>query len=341
MAEKSQIVKTVKKVTPCVISITVSKYLPIYENPFKSDPLGFEDFFAVPKRKKKIKVGGGSGFIVDKSGIVLSNRHVVIDPDADYVAVLDNGEKAKVKVLARDSINDIAILRINKKNLPTLKLGDSSNLDLGQTAIAIGNTLGTFQNTISRGVVSGLSRKIKAVNIQEKSIQSLKGLIQTDAAINPGNSGGPLVDIKGEVIGINAATVSGAENVGFAIPVNAAKKDLEDLKQYGKIRQPFLGIRYIPICKEIKQKYSLPVSYGVLILPEQVPGGRAVIANSPAEKAGLRTADIILKIKNKKVTDKNPFEDILQECKVGEEIVLNVFRNNKEILLMAILADKK
>lgn len=341
MTEKSQAVKTVKKVTPCVISITVSKYLPVYENPFKSDPLGFEDFFAVPKKKKKVEIGGGSGFIVDKSGIVLSNRHVVIDPDADYVAVLDNGEKADVKVLARDSINDIAILKINKKNLPTLKLGNSSKLDLGQTAIAIGNTLGTFQNTVSRGVVSGLSRKIKAVNIKEKKIQRLKGLIQTDAAINPGNSGGPLVNIKGEVVGINAATVSGAENVGFAIPINAAKKDLKDLKKYGKIRQPFLGIRYIAICEEIKEKYNLPIGYGVLILPEQVPNGKAIIANSPAEKAGLKIADIILRIKNKKITTKDTFEDILQECKIGEEVILNVFRKDKEISLKATLADKK
>ena len=152
MPEKSQAINTIKKALPAVVSITISKYLTVFESPFGPTPFGFDEFFAVPKGKKKIKVGGGSGFIVDKSGIILTNRHVVIDPQAEYIVVLSDGRKFKAEILARDQINDIAIVKINEKNLPILELGNSSNLELGQTAIAIGNTLGTFQNTVSVGV---------------------------------------------------------------------------------------------------------------------------------------------------------------------------------------------
>jgi serine protease Do len=342
MIRQNQIVKTVRKTIPAVVTITVSKYLPIYENPFKEDPFGFDEFFATPKKKRKVEMSGGSGFIVDKSGIIITNRHVVLDHKAEYVAVIDEKKKAKVKVLARDPINDIAIVKIeNDKDLPVLKLGDSDKVNLGETVIATGNTLGTFQNTISVGVISGLSRRIEALDVIEKKTQNLKGLIQTDAAINPGNSGGPLTDINGKVIGINAAMVFGAENIGFAIPINAAKKGLDDLKKYGKIRQPFLGIRYIPICEEIKEKYKLSANHGILVIREQIPEGKAVIPNSPAHQAGIREADIILKIKDKKIDEKNTFEDILNECEVGENIILKILRKNKEIEIKTTLADKK
>ena len=342
MADDSKIVKSIKKVLPAVVSITISKYLTVFENPFRPNPFGFGEFFAVPKgKKKKVKVGGGSGFIADKSGIILTNRHVVIDPKAEYVVVLNNKKKFKAKVLARDQINDIAIIKIDEKNLPTLELGDSSKLNLGQTAIAIGNTLGTFRDTVSSGVVSGLSREIKAVDIIAKKTQNLKGLIQTDAAINPGNSGGPLINAEGKVIGINAAMVFGAENIGFAIPVNAAKKDLSDLKKYGKIRQPFLGLRYIPISKKLQQEFNLPVNCGALVISEEIPEGEAVVPGGPAEKAGIKEADIVLEVQKRKVTLKNPLQDILQEFKVGDKIELKILRNKAEILLKAILADKK
>ena len=341
MEEQSKVIKTIKKVIPAVVSITISKYLTVFENPFKPDPFGFEEMFAVPKGKKKVKIGGGSGFIADSSGIILTNRHVVIDPQAEYIVVLNDKRKFKAKVMARDKINDIAIIKIKEDNLPTLDLGDSSRVELGQTVIAIGNTLGNFENTVSVGVVSGLSRKIKAIDVLEKKTQSLKGLIQTDAAINPGNSGGPLVDINGKVIGINCAMVFGAENVGFTIPVNTAKKDLDDLKKYGKIRQPFLGLRYISVSKKIQREFNLPVKCGALVISEEIPGGEAVVPDGPAEKAGIKEADIILEIQNKKINLKNPLQDILQEFKVGDEIKLKILRSKKEIFLKAILTDKK
>jgi len=341
MAEESQNVQIIRNVLPTVVSIIISKYLPVYENPFGLGPPGFEDFFAVPKGKKKVKVGGGSGFIVDRSGVILTNRHVVIDPQAEYTVILNDGRKFKANVMARDPINDIAIIKINMERLPILKLGDSSRVDLGQNVIAIGNTLGTFRNTVSVGIISGLSRSIKAIDTIEKKTQNLKGLIQTDAAINPGNSGGPLIDADSKAIGINCAVVLGAENVGFTIPINAAKKDLDDLKKYGKIRQPFLGLRYIPINKKFQRKFSLPVEQGALVISEEIPGGEAVIPGGPADKAGLREADIVLAIQGKKVTKENSIQDILQELNIGTEIELDILRRGRGITLKTILEDRK
>lgn len=345
MPEKSKKIETIKKVLPAVVSITVSKYLdmpikPFGDDVFSQNPFGFDGHLETPKEKKKVKIGGGSGFIANKSGIIFTNRHVVIDPEAEYIVILNNGKKYKAEILTRNPINDIAIIKINEKNLPVVELGDSSNLELGQTTIAIGNTLGAFKNTVSVGVVSGLSRNIQAVDAIEQSTQSLKGLIQTDAAINPGNSGGPLVDIDGKIIGISCAMVFGAENIGFAIPVNTAKKDFEELKKYGKIRQPFLGLRYVPVNKKLQQECSLPVNYGALVVSEGFPGGEAITKGSPAEKAGIQELDIVLEIQNKKINMKNPLQEILQEFKVGNTVALKILRKGKEIILPTILTDK-
>ena len=331
--EQTTIVKIIKKVLPAVASITISKYLTVFEKPFGPSPFRFEEFFMIPRGRKKIKVGGGSGFIVDSSGIILTNRHVVEDPHAEYIVTLNEEKKYRTEILAKDPINDVAILKIDaKKNLPIIELGDSSKLELGQTTIAIGNILGTFRNTVSVGVVSGLSRQITAVSGLDHQIQRLKGLIQTDAAINPGNSGGPLIDTEGKVIGINAAMVFGAENVGFALPINTAKKCLEDLKKFGKIRYPFLGIRYILLNKELQERYNLPLGQGALVVSEPMPEAEAVVPGGPADKAGLEEKDIILEIEKEKVSVKNPLEDILQKFQIGQIVNLKVLRNKKEIV---------
>lgn len=343
-SQETQIISTVKKILPTVVSITVSKHLTVFEKPFFSQKRikGSGSFFAVPKGTKKVKVGGGSGFIVDPSGIILTNRHVVEDPSAEYVVVLNNNkEKYKAEILARDRINDVAVIKIDTQNLPTLKLGDSSDLKLGQTVIAIGNTLGLFQNTVSRGVISGLSRHITAVDAKRKTTKRLKDLIQTDAAVNPGNSGGPLVDTKGKVLGINAAMVHGAENVGFALPINSAKKDLKEVRKHGRILRPFLGIRYVLINKRMKQHYNLPVKQGALIVSEPVPEGEAVVPGSPAGKAGLKEGDIITQIGDKEITSHNPLMDCLHQCKVGEKVKIKILRKNIEKTVKVTLAEKK
>ena len=326
---------------PAVVSITISRYLDFSESP--SGIFGPGESWGRPQRKK-VKMGGGSGFIINSSGIILTNRHVMEDPRAEYIVVLPSGEKLKPEILAKDPLNDVAILKIGKSGLPAVELGDSAHLELGQEVVAIGNALGLFQNTVSTGVVSGLSREIKAQSDITQERTRLRGLIQTDAAINPGNSGGPLIDIEGKVIGINAAMIFGAENIGFALPINNAKKDLQDLKKYGRIRQPFLGVRYLPITEELKKEFNLPIDFGALVISEpDISRGieTAVVPGSPAARAGIREADIILEIGNKKITLEEPLEDTLQKFKIGQILFLKIFRHGRERTLKLILGEKK
>lgn len=341
MPEKSPIIEVAKKVCPAVITIVITRDLPKIEG-FYFFPFG-DQRFIIPKFNKKrerTKIGGGSGFIVSPDGYIITSSHVVADPKADYTIIFEPKKKYLAKVISRDPINDIAILKIKAKNLPCLELGDSEKIELGQTVIAIGNALGEFHDTISTGVISGLSRYITAYSGLTRQAARLRGLIQTDAAINPGNSGGPLVDIEGKAIGINTAMVMGAQNIGFAIPINYAKKDLEEVKKYGKIRRPFLGVRYVLLDKMIAEKNKLPVDYGALIVRETL-GESAVVKGSGADKAGLKEYDIILECNGEKITMKNPLANILQKLKIGEEIKLKVLRERKKITLKAKLEEKK
>lgn len=331
MSESSKIVRIIKKVLPAVVTITVSKKI----NPF-SPQLHQDFYFPIYEKKGEVKIGGGSGFFVKENGIILTNRHVLIN-EGEYTIITSDEKEYKGEIIGKDLINDIAILKIEGENFPYLKLGDSSKLELGETVIAIGNSLGLFKNTVSVGVISGLSREITAISKKESVV--LRGLIQTDAAINPGNSGGPLVNLKGEVIGINCAMVLGAENIGFALPINPAKKDLEDLEKYGRIRKPFLGIRYVLIDKEIQKRFKLPVNKGALIVPGFKEKG--VIPNSPGEKAGLKEGDIILEIENKEVSKNNDLIDIIQNLQIGKELKIKILREGKERKLNITLEEKK
>jgi len=342
MTEKSPIIDIAKKVCPAVITIVISRDLPKIEG-FYFFPYGGQQF-VVPKvegnKKEKTKIGGGSGFIVSSDGYIITSNHVVAERDADYSVIYEPTKTYPAKVISRDPISDVAILKIQVKDFPYLELGDSDKIELGETVIAVGNALGEFHDTVSTGVVSGLSRYITAFSGLSRQAEMLRGLIQTDAAINPGNSGGPLVNIEGKVIGINTAMVMGAQNIGFAIPINYAKKDLEEVKKYGRIKRPFLGVKYILLSKEISQKDKLPVDYGALIVRETL-GESAIIPNGAAEKAGLKEFDIILECQGEKITEENPLSLILQKCKVDEEISLKVLRAGKEINLKVKLEEKK
>lgn len=340
MIPKSPIVEVAKKVCPAVITIVVTKDLPKIEG-FYYFPFGGEEFLLpkFKKEKEKTKIGGGSGFLVSEDGYILTCHHVVSDPEADYTVILDPKHKFKAKVLARDPLIDIAVIKIEGKKFPYLELGDSNKVELGETVIAVGNPLGEFEDTVSAGIISGLSRKITAYGGMPFKTMSLRGLIQTDAAINPGNSGGPLVNMEAKAIGINTAMVMGAENIGFAIPINYAKAVLEEVRKFGKIQRPFLGIRYIILNKEISRIQKLPVDYGALILRESL-GEPAVIKGSAAEEAGLKEYDIILEIDGEKITEENTIADVLQKHKVGDEITLKVLREGKEINLKTKLKEK-
>jgi len=340
MSEKSPIVEIAKKVCPAVITIVISKDLPKIEG-FYSFPFGGQEFIfpKLKKGKEKTKIGGGSGFIVSPDGYVITCNHVVGDPEADYAVILDPKHKYPAKILAKDPLVDIAVLKIDEKNLPYLELGDSGKIELGETVVAIGNPLGEFEDTLSAGIVSGLSRKITAYSGLPLKATSLRGLIQTDAAINPGNSGGPLVNIGAEAIGVNTAMVMGAQNIGFAIPINYAGKIFEEVKKYGKILRPFLGVRYVILNQEISKANKLPVDYGALVVRENL-GEPAVVKESSADKAGIKEYDIILEIDGEKITEENPLADFLSRHKIGDEINFKVLREEKEIILKVKLEEK-
>lgn len=342
------VVKAVESASPAVISIIISKDLPVIEqcpyNPFSDLPPEFQQFFGqqfefsqpCQKGTKKQEVGGGSGFIISSDGLIVTNKHVVFDEKAEYTVLTNEGKKYSAKVLARDPNKDLAIIKISASNLPIVHLGDSSSLKLGQTAIAIGNALGEFRNTVSVGVISGLARSIVASGggLSEK----IEGLIQTDAAINAGNSGGPLLSLKGEVIGINVAMVSGAQNIGFAIPINQVKKAIESVQRSGRIINPYLGVRYIPVTPELAKKEKLTFDYGALVRGNEA--GPAVIKNSPAEKAGLEAEDVILELNGEKITPEVPLTQLIQKYNVGDAVALKILRSGKEMTISVKLEER-
>ncbi len=240
IGNEAQIINAVKIASPAVVAITISKNVPIIEqcpyNPFSNLPPEFQQFFGpnvqfyqpCQKGTKLQEVGGGSGFIISGDGVILTNKHVVADTAAEYTVFTNDGKKYSAKVLTRDPDIDIAVIKITASNLPTIKLGNSDLIQVGQTAIAIGNALGEFRNTVNVGIVSGLSRDITASG-GGGLIEKIYNVIQTDASINSGNSGGPLLNLRGEIIGINTAIAQNAQSIGFAIPVNQVKKIVSNI----------------------------------------------------------------------------------------------------------------
>ncbi len=346
-SQEEAIIKVVKEASPAVVSVIITKDIPklklYFEEPFKE----FEEFFGIPFEFKipkwkeegyeKQEIGGGTAFFVSEDGILLTNAHVVSDKSADYTVLTNDGKKYPAKVLARDTIRDLAILKVEGGPFPTLKLGDSDKLQIGQTVIAIGNALGEFRNTVSVGVISGLGRKVTASG--GGVIETLEDVIQTDAAINRGNSGGPLLNLKGEVIGVNFATAVGAENIGFAIPINQAKRDIEQFKTKGKISFPFLGVRYVIITDQIQKEKNLPVNYGAWIVKGE-GGEPAIFPGSSAEKAGLREGDIILEFNGEKITTENSLAKIIMKYNPGDKVTLKVLRNGQEKIFEVILGER-
>ena len=289
---------------------------------------------------QKQEIGGGTGFIVSEKGLILTNKHVVEDEEAEYTVLMNDGNKLSAKVLARDPVNDIAVLKIEGNNLPVVKLGNSDSMKIGQSVIAIGNALGEFRNTVSSGIVSGLQRSITASSGFGQS-ETLEGVIQTDAAINQGNSGGPLLNLRGEVIGINVAIIQGAQNIGFSLPINLAKKDLEQVEKSGKISYPYLGVRYIPVNPDLAKKNNLSVDYGALVARGETQEDLAVVPGSPADKAGIAENDIILEVNGIKINEKNSLSDLIQKYNAGDTVDLKVLHKGEEKYMKAVLEERK
>jgi len=287
----------------------------------------------------------GTGFIISQSGIIVTNRHVVPSGTTSVSVTLSDGTTFdNVSVIGRtnsSSSQDIAFLKINSlngKNLIPVTLGDSSQVQVGDRVIAIGNALGQFQNTVTTGIISGHGRDVTAGDQSGLSnAESLTDLFQTDAAINEGNSGGPLVNINGEVIGINTAVASGAQNIGFAQPVNDLKALITSVLNSGELRQPYLGVRYISLTNDLAHEFNLKVNRGAYVVsgdtdPSVVPG-------SPAEKAGLKDHDVITRIDDISIDDKNSLSSALSKHKVGDIVNLTVVRDGKTIHLKASLGN--
>jgi len=347
---ENAVVGAVEKADPAVVSIVVSKDLPVIENcpadPFSGIPQEFRQYFEFPdgffskpcqKGTVKKEVGGGSGFIVTSDGLIITNKHVVYDEGADYTVLTNDGKKLKAKVLAQDPVIDLAVLKVSESGLSVVSLGDSDKVKLGQTAIAIGNALGEFRNTVSVGVVSGLSRTITASN-RRGSSETIEGVFQTDAAINSGNSGGPLLNLKGEVIGINVATASGAQNIGFAIPINMAKKSIESVKISGKISVPYIGVRYIIVDDQVASENNLPFNYGAWIKGN---GETAVLSGAPADNAGVKEGDLILEVGGEKINENNSLASLVRKHEVGERVGIKISREAKILYLYPVLGGRE
>jgi len=335
------IIDAVKEASPSVVSIIISKNVTIYEeelvNPFGFDIPGFN--IQIPQQIEKGKelreVGSGSGFIVSSDGLVLTNKHVVLDDNAQYTVVTTDNKKYPAKILAKDPVQDLAVIKIQAEGeiFPAIKLGNSDGVQVGQGVIAIGNALGKFR------VVSGLGRTISASDQVGSFTETLENIIQTDAAINQGNSGGPLLNLKGEVIGINTAMAQGAQTIGFAIPINIAKKDIDQVVATNKIVYPFLGVRYVLVDEQIKREYGLSIDRGAYLLKSD-DGQAAVTPNSAAEKAGLKNGDIILEINGEVITQDNSMAKIIQKYNPGDAVKLKVLRGGGEIEVEVVLGER-
>ncbi|HPP18920.1 MAG TPA: trypsin-like peptidase domain-containing protein [Candidatus Dojkabacteria bacterium] len=309
--DENVVINVVKQSTPSVVSIAISQ--------------------VTLKRGQGLvdEVSNiGTGFVVDPNGIIVTNQHVVSDTTAKYKVITSDGVEYETVEILRDDGNDVALLKIDAKNLKALKLGDSDNLAVGQTVIAIGTPLGEYAGSVTTGVISGLGRSVTASSGWFGSTTKVyENVIQTDAAVNPGNSGGPLINTQGEVIGINFATTANADNISFALPINIVKQRLEEYRTYGKFIKPYIGISYQMI-SEYEALYYTDVVAGALVMN--------VDPNGPAAKADIKRGDIITKVNEKELEQSLAYE--IQSHKVGEEITLEVWREGKTFTVKVTLA---
>lgn len=322
-ANEESIAAVAKSVSPSVVSIITSssQLSPLYNRTIEQE-------------------GAGTGMIVSSNGYVLTNKHVVEGADTVSIILRDGTTYKNVQVLGTDPLNDVAFLKIkNVNDLPAVTLGDSKTVRIGQTVVAIGNALGQYQNTVTSGIISGTGRPVVASTDGTASgSESLNDLIQTDAAINSGNSGGPLLNLKGQVIGINTAIAQDAQGIGFAIPIGATKGILQHVIKTGKVERAYLGVQYVSITPEIREQYDLPVSKGDYIFAQQ---GNSVQSGGPADKAGVKNRDIITQVNGHKVGEVASVSSLVSEYEPGDKVNLTVLRGGKTIKLTATLGTYK
>lgn len=307
----------VERVMPSVVSIDILSKEEELEDPFGDRWIN---------ARGREQIGGGSGFFVSADGLIVTNRHVLGEEEVEYEVVTSDGRVYPATVLARDSVLDLAVLKIDGSNFPALELGDSDNVRPGQSVIAIGNTLAEFQNSVTMGIVSGINRRLWAGD-DEASAEILEEAIQTDAAINLGNSGGPLIDLNGHVIGINTA-VGDAQSLGFALPANAVRRAVDSVREFGRIVRPWIGVRYDMIDE------GALIAEGTRSEPGVIPG-------SPAAKAGLKPGDIIASFDGEVLDVDHPLSGRLAKRNPGDVVVLEVKRGEAELEIRLTLGDRE
>ncbi|MFA6170948.1 MAG: trypsin-like peptidase domain-containing protein [Patescibacteria group bacterium] len=313
-------IRAINKVKPAVVSVIIYN---------KEDDI-------------RVKKGSGTGFIISSDGLIITNKHVAAvasEKTSEYRIILASGKEYYAQFIGKDPLNDLAILKIFDKNLPYIEMGDSDKLVEGMTVIAIGNTLGLYQNTVTKGIVSGLGRSVAASD-KNGQAELLDNVIQSDADINPGNSGGPLIDLSGKVVGINTAIDQDGQGVSFAIPINDARPVITSVKERGRIVRARLGVHYTMLTPEIAKDKKLGRDKGAWIIAGE-NGSPAILADSPAEKAGLQAGDIVYEVNGIKIEGGKTLQSITQRYKPGNKIGLKILRGGKSIVINVVLDEFK
>jgi len=330
-----------KNVGPSVVSVNVTTEV---QSSDQSDPYSYL-FGGGSSDSGQTEEAAGTGIILTKDGLIMTNRHVVPAGTTNVSVTMSDGTVFdNVKVLGRTASNsslDVAFLQIQDtkgKSLTPVTLGDSSKMSVGDQVVAIGNALGQFQNTVTSGIISGFGRSVQASASDGSSSENLDNLFQTDAAINEGNSGGPLVDLDGEVIGMNTAVASDSQSIGFAIPINDLKGLISSVEQTGQLQQPYMGVMYVPITSDVANQYSLSTKQGAYIpTVAQNDGQATVIQGSPADKAGVQPGDIITKIDGTAINQNTSITSMLSKHRVGDTVTLTIVRGSKTITVKVTL----
>lgn len=317
--EESVVINVVEKATPSVVTVSINKdvitggSMDIFRQLF--------GFYDIGERQiENIQKDIGTGFIISSDGLIVTNKHVVSDTQAKYKVIVGKDETVEVVDIYRDPVNDLAILKVNRTGLTPVEMGDSDQLKVGQTVVAIGTALGEFRSTVTKGVISGLGRGITAGGFGV-STEKLEDVIQVDAAINPGNSGGPLFDSNAKVIGVNVAVSQSGQSIGFALPINLVKASVANFRQTGEFDRPYLGVAYQMISEKAALLNEVPMGAYV----------QTVMTGSPAAKAGLKAGDIIIEIDGKKLLgSETSIADIVNHKKIGDSLKLKYYRSDKE-----------
>jgi serine protease Do len=316
--EETDIANVVSKVSPSVVSIlTTSQSNSPYYGTQEQD-------------------SAGTGIIISKDGYILTNKHVIDGASTVSIALSDGTTYDNVQVLGSDPLNDVAFLKVpGVTNLTPATLGDSSTIQVGQKVVAIGNSLGQYQNTVTSGIISGTGRPISAQS--GSTVENLTDLIQTDAAINPGNSGGPLLNLSGQVIGINTAIIQDAQGIGFSIPINATKGIMKGVLAGKGVHRAFLGVNYIPITADVAKHYNLSVKQGGYVFSGD--GKTAIVSGGPADKAGIKDKDIITKVGSIAVGAQGDVSSLVAEYAPGDTIQLTVLRGSQTLTIDVTLSE--